>query len=98
MKGYNLLLLFMVEFLFHLSDLLVELSEDFVPLNVEAVHFLQVGLLDFLHLSLMSIPDLLHFPLFSHFPQRLHFPLTALRLHILSTVLALLLSHYQFVT
>ncbi len=76
----------------------MELGEDLVPLDVETVHLLDVGLLDFLELGLVTLSDLVCLPLFGQLFQGLDLALAALSLDVSAGVLILFLFHYQLIT
>ena len=90
--------MFLVEFLFHLGDLLMELSEDFVPLDIKTVNFFDVSLLNFLQLGFVSFLDIFDLSFFSQLLEGLNFAFTAFGLNILASVLILFLLHDEVIT
>lgn len=72
-------------------DFLIEVSDLFLPLQIEEVHLCLMGLLQFPQLSLVSCLDVFHFSVLKLFPQGLYLPLESLRLNVLSPRLTILL-------
>ncbi len=88
----------LVKLLFHLRDLLVKLSEDFIPFDIKAVHFLNVRLLNFLQLGFVSFLDIFDLSFFSQFLKGLNLAFTAFSFNIFTGVLILFLFHDEVIT
>lgn len=76
----------------------MELSQYLIPLNIETINFLDMGLLNFVDFSLMPFPNIVDLPFFGEFPEGLYLPLAALGFNILPGILVLLLLHDELVT
>lgn len=75
----------------------MELTENFIPFDIETVHFFDMGLLYFLEFRFVTIPDFLYFTFFSQFFEGLDFAFTAFGLDVLASVLILFLLHDEFI-
>lgn len=75
----------------------MELGEYFIPLDIEAVDLLDVGLLDLLEFRLVSFPNVFDLSFLGQFLKGLYFAFAAFGLHILSCVLILFLFHDEVI-
>ncbi len=76
----------------------MDLSEDFVPLDIKTVNFFDVSLLNFLELGFVSFLDIFDLSFFSQFLEGVNFAFTAFGLNILASVLIFFLLHDEVIT
>ena len=88
---YHLLFVALGHLIEQSIDFLIELSDLFLPLQIEEVHLCLMGFLEFPQLSLVPRFDVLHFSVLELFPQCLYLPLESFRLNVLSSFLAIFL-------
>ena len=76
----------------------MKLSENFIPLDIKTVHFLNVRLLNFLQFGFVSFLDIFDLSFFSQFLKGLNFAFTAFGFNIFTGVLILFLFHDEVIT
>lgn len=77
--------------LFHFGNLFMQLSNNLIPLNIETVHFFDMGLFYLHELMLMPFTNFFDLPLFGELLECLYLAFTAFGFNILPSVLVLLL-------